>query len=390
MYDFVTLRSRDHWGAEKWEARTEAEKKKGIVPLSVADMEFVPAPEIVQAIVEAAQNGVYGYTGPDAAYREAVKGFLHRHHGLVLNDEEIVPISGVVPALYSAVRAFTQPGDGIIIQTPVYPPFYAAARINDRVLIENPLRRTGMVYEMDFEDLEKKCSDPRAKLLILCSPHNPVCRVWTRRELETLERITSEHGVLVLADEIHSDLILQEQHISYPSLNDRAKSNCLLFTSPSKTFNLAGLQLANALVFDPLLRKRYKEQLEKEGWYCIPFFGRAALLAAYTKCDAWLEQAIGQIRENGHLLQSFFRQHLPNCPIAPMQGTYLAWIDMRALGLDRTNLEKLNRSAGLLLDEGYIFGKSGEGFERINLALPRAELEKALLRWRDAIKALQS
>ncbi len=386
-FDFDSFYDRRGTAAEKWEMMNPDEMARGIVPLSVADMEFKSPPCVIEALTEAAKAGIYGYTKTDEGFLAALRGWMLRRHGLTFQDEELRIVSGVVPALALAVRAFTQPGQGVIVQPPVYPPFYAVAEANGRRVAANPLLRgEDGRYQMNFEELERLAAQPENTLMLLCSPHNPVSRVWTRGELERVRDICERNSVVLASDEIHCDLVRKGKHLPLKRIDERA----VCFTAPSKTFNIPGLQLAQAMIGDEALRARFDAQQRAVAGGEIPYFGRAAAIAAYNGGEAWLDEALEYIQGNYRLLARFCDAHLGPGAITPLEGTYLAWVDFRRLGLDRKQLEAFTRQkCSLVLSEGYIFGQEGEGFERFNLALPRAELEKALDRLETGLKEIK-
>ncbi|MEG1514660.1 MAG: MalY/PatB family protein [Clostridia bacterium] len=387
MFDFDTVIDRRGTGACKWERRSAYECTHGILPMSVADMELPVAPCVREAVVKAAEHGVYGYTEATPRYYDALLGWMKARHGMAATAGDVASIGGVVPALGIAIRAFTRPGEGVIVQPPVYPPFRASVERNGRRVELCPLALTDGRYEMDFEALERAAKKPDVTLLLLCSPHNPVGRVWTREELLRVEEICRANGVLVVSDEIHSDLILTGKHIPYANLSDAARAHCIVCTAPSKTFNIPGLQCANVFAFDEDLRARFKAQAQIDGFDNLSYFGYAAAIAAYEGGSPWLDAVLAYIQGNYDCLVAFLSEHMQCLKVFPMEGTYLAWVDFRALGLDNQALEHFTREeAHLILDEGYIFGPEGDGFERINLALPRAELQKALERLLDAYR----
>ena len=384
-FEFDTLIDRTGTGASKWEGRTDEERQLGIVPMSVADMELPVAPCVREAAVRAAQHGIYGYTSPDAPYFDAVIGWMRARHGVALMPENIVPVSGVVPAISIAIRAFTQPGDGIIVQPPVYHPFYSTVELNGRRVERCPLALNSDRYHMDYAALEQAASKPDVKLMLLCSPHNPVGRVWTREELLQLFEICKRNNVLVLADEIHGDLVKAGRHTSFPTLSPDTAQHSLTFTAPSKTFNVPGLQNANALIFDPSLRERFQLQSSTDGFDNISYFGHAVSIAAYNEGAPWLDAVLPYIDGNYALLDAFLKAHMPRVRLFPMEGTYLAWVDFSGLGLDASALKAFLRDeAHLILNDGAMFGEEGAGFARFNLALPRQELQKALDRLAEA------
>ncbi|MEG1547935.1 MAG: MalY/PatB family protein [Clostridia bacterium] len=388
MYDFDSVVDRRNTGTHKWAFAPEPLAKKSILPLSIADMEFKMAPAIQEALHCAVEHGICGYTVIDDAYFEAVAAWMLRRHGFAVKREWLCCTPGVVSALGIAVRAFTQKGDGIIIQPPVYPPFWAAVRDNKRELLENRLIYDNGKYTMDYDNLEKLCARPSTKLMILCSPHNPVGRVWSVDELTRLGDICRRHGVIIVVDEIHQDVMLPGNTHTVFSTIDGMADNCITCTAVSKTFNLAGLCCSNIFIQNEKLREKFKIVQERDSTMGIPFYARAASIAAYTDCDAWVNEMLEYVNKNFEFMYDFIDTRLPQVKCIRAQGTFLAWTDMRALGLgDDAAQENFMVNKGLLaLDEGYIFGTGGNGFERWNIALPRTGLEEALLRLERAIK----
>ena len=290
---------------------------------------------------------------------------------------------GIVQAMGIVIRALTNEGDGIIIQPPVYTPFFDAIQKNSRVVVENPLIFDGEKYVMDYDNLEKCCKSG-AKLFMLCSPHNPVGRVWTRDELMKACSICKRYGVIILCDEIHNDIILQGNHISAVTLPEMS-DNIITCTSMSKTFNLAGLMLSNILVFNDEIYKKLDEQIAVSASHCIPYFGRAAAIAAFTECDEWIDALCEYLRGNFKLFNDFAKSNMPQVKCMPSEGTYLLWLDCTKLGLSDSDLQKRFLNAGVPVNPGAMFGKGGSGFVRINLALPRKELQKSLYKIEKAV-----
>ena len=388
-YDFTTRIDRSNTGAFKYDFMPEPLRGSGIVPLTIADMEFSAPPEVNEAVVHAALHGCYGYTGPQGEYLEAVKHWQKTRHDWQIEDDWYVVTNGVVQALGIAVRAFTEKGDGVLIMTPVYHPFYSAVEGNGRRIVESPLIESEGRYEIDFADLEAKAREEDVKLMLLCSPHNPVGRVWSRDELAQIARIAYENGVIVVSDEIHNDLILPGyEHTVFAKLPE-ARSNCVVCTAVSKTFNLAGLSCSNIFVPDKALRERFSAEADRSGCGCVPYIARPATIAAYTKGAGWLDELLSVVNANFELLYSFIGERLPMLRVTRAEGTYLAWIDMRALNMDHEELnEFLVNEARLCDSDGDMFGKAGRGFRRWNLALPREILEESLLRLERAIGSL--
>lgn len=385
MYDFKTSIDRSGTGAIKIDFAPEPIKGSGLVPLTIADQEFAVCPEIINAVKEAADRGIFGYTYGDSAYRKAVDGWMLNRHNWDSSAFKLITTTGVVPALSIAVAAFTEPGEGVVIQTPVYMQFAHAIKINGRRIVENPLVCSGGRYEIDFDDLERKTAPDDVKLMLLCSPHNPVGRVWTREELTRVGDICRKNNVLIIADEIHNDLLLDgARHTVLASIPGMAE-NCVTCTAVSKTFNLAGLGCSNIFFANEETANRFKLINDRFGSGLVPYFARAATIAAYEKGAKWVDELCEAVAHNFHLLYSFIDKELPMLKAIRAEGTYLAWVDMRALGLDNKALEELMLNHGLAFDEGYLFGDNGSGFERWNLALPEDKLMIALNRFKEAV-----
>ena len=387
MYDFTKAVDRSNTGAIKHDFAPEPVKGSGFIPMTIADMEFPAPPAVREAVINAAEHGCYGYTYADKAYMDAVKGWQKRRHNWVIDPDWYVVTNGVVQALGIAVRAFTEKGDSVILQSPVYTPFYGAIRDNGRVLLENPLINNNGRFEMDFADLEEKCARPETKLMLLCSPHNPIGRVWTREELGRVADICRRNGVIIVSDEIHNDLVLPgNQHTVFAEIDGE---NCVVCTAISKTFNLAGLSCSNIFVPNKELRERFSKEAHTSGCGCVPYIARWATIAAYNEGAEWLDELIGVVDGNFRFLYDFVEKRLPMLSVTRAEGTYLAWIDMRTLGMEHEALSKFMNERALIADnDGAMFGKAGEGFRRWNLAIPRTELENALLRLEKAINEL--
>ena len=390
-YNFETVGKRYHTGSRKWNEllASGVREDEDIIPFSVADMEFETAPEIVTAIKEEVEHYVLGYANPTREYLDTVCRWMRERHGWDARPEWILPEHGIVDAFFNAVKIFTQPGEGVMLMTPVYYPMYRAVNDNSRVLVDCPLVYKGDRYEIDFADFERKTTDENTKLLILCSPHNPIGRVWRRDELEHIAEICLKHHVLVLSDEIHFDLVMPgHRHIVYASLSEEAANNCIVCTAPSKTFNLAGLQTSNIFVPNPALREQYMAGLKRgnPNPKCN-ILGYRACEAAYKHSAPWLEQAIRVIDTNRKLVADFMAREFPQVQVIDLEATYLLWMNWRGLGLDSRELERINhQEARLFFDEGYIFGAQGDGFERWNLACPTRYIREALERMKTAYK----
>lgn len=382
MYDFTTFKPRRGIGAEKWSTfERQNVDNPDLAPYSIADMEFLVAPEITAALKEAADYGVYGYTMATDAYREAVCAWMDRRHGWVVEPTWMFQTYGVVPAMNLAVHALTEPGDGVIIQPPVYPPFRAVVAATGRRVLENPLRLVDGRYVMDLEGFEALARRPEAKVFFLCSPHNPVGRVWTRAELQALADICAANGVTVFSDEIHADFIHPGSvHTPFAALDGPAARGCIVGTSASKSFNLAGLVTANIIVPDPDLRGKLTGKIVGYTGEFTNYIGLTATRAAYEQGAPWLEALLAVIRGNYEYCKEFLAEKFPSVVVYPLEGTYLLWADFSSLGLEAAELERFMTEHQLYLDEGYIFGPGGAGFERINLACPRQCLAAAMER----------
>ena len=351
-----------------------------ILPFWVADMDFrAPAP-VIDALKVRAEHGIFGYTQVKDDYFAVLQNWFRTRHDWTVERRELILTPGVVFAIATAIRAFTIKGDAVLIQQPVYYPFANMIRQNERVIVDNPLRLIEGRYEIDFADFEQKIIEHRVKLFILCSPHNPVGRVWTRAELEQIAAVCLRHNVIVVADEIHEEFVRPGfRHIPFASLSEEAAATTVTCTSPSKTFNLAGLQISNIFIRNTQLRRRFKEELGRTGYDEPNTLGLTGAKVAYEHGAEWLTQLLAYIEENHARTKSFLASHLPKVQIIEPEGTYLLWLDFRAYGLsDEALNEKIIREAHLWLDDGPIFGAGGSGFQRINIACPWATLETGL------------
>lgn len=360
-----------------------------ILPMWVADMDF-PCPEpVVNALVKRANHGIFGYTVRTDSYDAAVKNWMQRRHGWDIDPSWICTTPGVVPAIHFLVRTFTETGHKVLIQKPVYYPFFSAIENNGCQIVSNPLLLKKGRYEMNFEDLEEKASDPDVTLAILCSPHNPVGRVWSRQELVRFGQICAKNNVLVISDEIHGDLIFRnERFIPFATINEAFSQDAVICTAPSKTFNLAGLNTSNIIIPNGKIRSRFIQTLKSCGLVsALNPFGTLACETAYNEGEAWLDQLLAYLEGNLDFLEDFIENQIPQIKVIRPQGTYLVWLDCRKLGFDKHGLKKLMlEDAGIFMDEGYIFGSEGEGFERINIACPRSILVEALVRIKNAVQ----
>ena len=389
-YDFETLIPRKNMGSRKWNvmAQHNPNAAEDVIPLSVADMEFRNPPELAQGLKDYIDRSILGYTLPNDAFYQSVARWMKNRHQWDIKPEWLVQAPGVVNALFGIVKTFTEPGDGIIIMQPVYYPFSAAITQNGRELVNNALIYEDYAYRIDFDDLEKKAKDPKNKMLILCSPHNPIGRVWTREELEKVGRICIDNNVLVVSDEIHFDFILTgHKHTVFANISEEFAQHCIICTAPSKTFNIAGLNISNIVIPNDHLRKQLLEKNQRD--FASNALGIQACRICYDDCGAWKDEMLCMIEYNYQQVKKFVEEKLPQIKVIELQGTYLLWLDCTALGLSDEELEKLTLGADLYLDEGYLFGPGGSGFERINLACPTRYLMAAMERFQKAISALK-
>lgn len=373
-YDFDTVYSRIGKGAVKWDAiKTIFSDDYGdVIPTSLADMEFKTAPEVIEALHRAAEEGIFGYTSPLPDYFESVKSWMERRHGWKISTDWICPLLGVIPALNAAIRSLTVPGDKVLIQPPVYYPFERAIKNSSREVVKNPLIETNGYYTIDFEDLEVKLSDEKTTMMILCSPHNPVTRVWTVDELRKTADLCRKYNVILVADEIHNDLIYRGyKHTIIASIDSSYEDFCIVMTAPSKTFNLAGIQISNIIIPNEKMRECFKETFTSMGIKRPNYFAFPACMAAYNDGEQWLEQLIDYLEANKKTAINFFKEKLPMLKVTEPEGTYFLWVDCRALGLSNDGLEELiEKKARIVPDEGYLFGLGGDGFIRLNIACP--------------------
>lgn len=370
-----------------------AQKKHGsqrLLPMWVADMDFQAPPAVIEALTERAQYGVFGYARATDNLYDSIAGWLERRHGWLVEKEWITIAPGVVPSLHMLVRALMQPGEKVLIQRPVYFPFTAAVERNGCVVVSNSLVYENGRYHIDFDDLAEKAADPDLKMAILCSPHNPVGRVWTREELIRVGEICLANDVLIVSDEIHSDLIMPGQTFTtLASISQEFASHSITCIAPSKTFNLAGLKTSVAIIKDEALRQTFNDALMRVGLFGSNVFGLVALEAAYNHGDAWLDAAIQYIQANYEYMEAYLAECIPQIKPVPLEGTYLAWWDCRELGLSPTELKNLFRQkANIFIEEGEIFGPEGEGFQRVNIACHRPILVEALERIRTAVQSI--
>lgn len=383
-YDFDKTIDRRATNSYKWDSAPE-----GVLPMWVADMDFRTAPAIIDALQKRVAHGIFGYTRVPDAYYDAVTSWFSRRHGWDIDREWIIYTSGVVPAVSAVIKALTEPGDKVIVQTPVYNCFFSSIRNNGCEIVGNPLRRTADTYEMDFDALERCAADPRAKVMLLCNPHNPAGRVWTPDELTRLGNICLRNGVTVVADEIHCELVYQGfKYTPFASLSDAFLHRSVTCVSPSKAFNIAGLQIANIVAFDNDLRSRIDKAININEVCDVNPFGVAATIAAYNEGEEWLNQLVDYLHGNYEAMAEFCRRELPEFPITRLEGTYLVWMDCSSLGMPSDALEHaLLDDARLWLNAGTMYGAEGEGYMRWNIACPRSVMLDGLNRFLNFVRS---
>ena len=385
--DFDTVPNRRGTNCFKYDFAREMGMPEDVLPLWVADMDFPTAPAVLERLHALAEHGIFGYTGVKDAYFSAVHNWYAQRFSWETQRSWLVTTPGVVFAIAIAIRAFTQKGDAILIQQPVYYPFANKVTENDRQLVVNPLVLKNGRYEMDFADMERKIVDYHVKMLLLCSPHNPVGRVWTKEELLRVGEICQKHCVLVVSDEIHADFTYAgHTHRVFASVKSEFADFTITCTAPSKTFNLAGLQNSNIFIPNRQLRHAYKKELSACGCGGTNCMGMAACQAAYEAGADWLEQLKQYLAGNLAYIRQFLREKLPDIALIEPEGTYLVWLDLRKLGLtEQQQRQLIVQDAKLWLDTGTLFGQGGEGFERINIACPRTTIEQAMQRLEHAV-----
>lgn len=383
-YDFDKTIDRRATNSYKWDSAPE-----GVLPMWVADMDFRTASAIIDALQKRVAHGIFGYTRVPDAYYDAVTSWFSRRHGWDIDREWIIYTSGVVPAVSAVIKALTVPGDKVIVQTPVYNCFFSSIRNNGCEIVSNPLRRTADTYEMDFAALERCAADPRAKVMLLCNPHNPAGRVWTPDELTRLGNICLRNGVTVVADEIHCELVYQGfKYTPFASLSDAFLHRSVTCVSPSKAFNIAGLQIANIVAFDNDLRSRIDKAININEVCDVNPFGVAATIAAYNEGEEWLNQLVDYLHGNYEAMAEFCRRELSEFPITRLEGTYLVWMDCSSLGMPSDALEHaLLDDARLWLNAGTMYGAEGEGYMRWNIACPRSVMLDGLNRFLNFVRS---
>lgn len=378
-YHFDELYARKGTLSLKWDQNESLFGDPDVLPLWVADMDFRCPPAVIETVKQRAELGMYGYTIRTEEYLAAITGWFERRHNWKIQPEWLTDTPGVVPALSIAIQVLSEPGDPVIVQSPVYNPFYDVIRRNDRRIAENPLRLRDGRYEMDYEHLESLMREG-AKLMLLCSPHNPGGRVWNRDELEKLGQLCEQYDVKIISDEIHCDLVLADKkHIPLASLSDSIAKRTVSCLAPSKTFNMPGLNSSFTCISNPEIKRLFDERIQTIAVGGVSFFGPPATIAAYNESEDWLEALLDYVRGNMNYAVSFIHEQLPMLRPIISEGTYLLWVDCRELGLSSAAIKQLMyREARIAFNEGSLYGEQGNGFLRINLACPRALLSQAL------------
>ncbi len=384
-FDFGRIIERRGTNSYKWDST-----KPGVDAMWVADMDFRTAPCITEALMRRVGHGIFGYTLVPDEYYTAITSWFARRHGWIFDKSHIIYTSGVVPAISAIIKAMTSPGDKVIVQTPAYNCFFSSTRNNGCVLSANRLLYSGGRYSFDFDDLERRAADPTAKILLLCNPHNPSGRVWTREELARVADIALRNGLFVISDEIHCELTYDgHEYTPFASLGKDVAKRCAVCISPSKAFNIAGLQISGIVAADEAIRMKIDRAINDNEVCDVNPFGVIATIEAYTHGEEWLDALRDYIYGNYVCLRDFFARELPDYIVTPLEGTYLAWINCKASGVGADTLESmLEDKAKVRLNAGTMYGPGGEDFLRINLACPRVKIEAALPRISAVLKSL--
>lgn len=389
-YNFDEKIDRRGTNSLKYDFAVERGKPEGILPLWVADMDLRAPIEVRESLAEAAQHGIYGYSEVKAHYFEAVRDWMKMYHDWEVKPEWLIKTPGIVYAVAAAIHAFTKEGDGCMMQNPGYYSIEQVIKDNGRVLVENLLHEENGYFTMDFEDMERKIAAENVKMFILVNPHNPVGRVWSREELQRLGEICLKHDIIIISDEIHEDFVYPgHKHIVLAGMDERFRDITITCTAPSKTFNIAGLQVSNIFIANPEMMSAFKKEIDKTGYSQLNQMGLVACESAYRYGRDWLEQLSVYLQENLAFARSFIQENMSGVRLVEPEGTYFLWLDFRKLPVSDDELDKLIiYKAGLWLDSGRIFGSEGAGFQRINMACPRATLEEALTRLANALRKI--
>ena len=382
--DFDTIIERKGTDSLKYDFALRRGYPEDVLPLWVADMDFKTSSYIEDAVIERTRHGIFGYTETGEAYFRAVASWMKKHHDWDVKPQWLIKTPGVVFALATAIRAFTEKGDGVLIQQPVYYPFSEVIEDNDRVIVSNDLvPGDDNRYHIDLDDFERKIVDNKIKLFLLCNPHNPSSRVFTREELTAMGDICLKHGVIVVSDEIHNDFIFEGEHTVFAKLYE---DNCIVCTAASKTFNIASMLISNIFIPNATIRRRFRKEVAAAGMSQLSALGIVATQTAYEQGEEWYENVFEYIKDNIAFTKEYVRKYLAGVKVVDGEGTYLLWLDFRATGIDHQELDRrIIHEAKLWLDSGNIFGKTGEGFQRINVAAPRSTVEECLRRIRSVL-----
>ncbi|WP_050183023.1 MalY/PatB family protein [Domibacillus robiginosus] len=389
MSRFDEVIERRGTNAVKWDGLKAVFGREDVLPMWVADMDFKAPDVVIDAIKQSADHGVYGYTAVPDSTREAIVNWMKHRHEWAIKKEWLLFNHGVVPSIGAAVEALTEPGDAVIVQPPVYNPFFDMIERNGRTLVYNELLLQDGHYRMDFVDLENKMVEKQAKMMVLCSPHNPGGRVWTAEELAQTASLCEKHGVILVSDEIHSDLTrAPHKHVPVSSLSASYADFTITLVAPSKTFNLAGLQASALIVPDKAIRTKLQTLFARQGQFTLNQMGIAGMEAAYRYGHDWLEEVLDYIHENIQLVKEFTDEHIPALSVMKPEGSYLVWVDCRKLGLSDKELLDLFLEHGVALGNGAKYGPGGEGFMRINVACPRSAVAETMERMKRAVESL--
>ncbi len=389
--DFNEVINRHNTNSVKYDAAAKMGKPSNLIPLWVADMDFKAPKEVIDAMKERSEHGIFGYTDAiSESYFNAVQNWMIKHHQWTPQKEWLVMTPSIVNAICVAIRTLTEVGDSIIVQQPVYHPFAESILTNQRNLVVNPLVYTDGTYQIDFEDFERKIVEKQVKMFILCNPHNPVGRVWSKEDLTKLGDLCVKHDVIVVADEIHADFVYEDfgnKHVVFSDLKPEYLNRTITCTAPSKSFNLAGLQQSNIFIANEVIRENFKKELVRMGLGNPNVMGFVACQAAYEHGESWLKALKAYLVENIRFIEGFLEEKLPEVKLIRPQGTYLLWLDFSALGLTPAELNSfIAEKAGLWLNSGTMFGVGGEGFQRMNITCPKSTLEKALNQLYNAVR----
>ncbi|WP_066291548.1 MalY/PatB family protein [Bacillus sp. FJAT-29937] len=386
-FDFDQIINRENTSSVKWGMTQQVFGTSEVLPMWVADMDFAPPSEVKDALLDRVHHGVFGYTFPSTSTADSITQWLQNRHSWNIENEWILYNLGVVPSIATAIEAYTAPGDKVMLQSPVYAPFFDMVKKNNREVVNSPLKLVNNRFEIDFADFEERLKEG-VKLFLLCNPHNPGGRVWTKEELQKIGELCHQYQCLILSDEIHSDLVFKEnKHIPIASLNNIFNEITITCIAPTKTFNLAGLQASAVIISNKELRKEFQTVLQRQGFFSLPTFGAIGMEAAYKHGNSWLDELLEYLHENVETAKSFIDKHLPSIKVMEPEGTYLLWLNCRELDLSDEDIrDRLLYKGKLALEPGKKYGLGGEGFVRMNIACPREMLLDGLERLKRAFE----